>query len=73
MNLIESKNLNDKLLAEVHHRVKNNLQVIVSFLHLQKKQTDDEKTIAILNDVNSRIMAMSIVHSNLLGDYDWKS
>lgn len=70
-NLIDSNLLNDKLLAEVHHSVKNNLQVIVSFLNLKKKQTTDEKTIEILDDINSHIMAMSLVHSNLLGDHDF--
>ncbi|MCQ2972376.1 MAG: sensor histidine kinase [archaeon] len=70
-NLIDSNLLNDKLLAKVHHSVKNNLQLIVSFLNLKKKQTTDEKTIEILDDINSHIMAMSLVHSNLLGDHDF--
>lgn len=56
---------NELLLSEIHHRVKNNLNVIVSFVNLQKRKMKNEESVIVLNDVQSRVMAMSLVHSNL--------
>lgn len=53
------------LLQEVHHRVKNNLQVICSLLRLQKNRVNDTQIISILEDSNSRILSMALVHQNL--------
>ncbi len=62
-----SKALHDKdlLIKEVHHRVKNNLQVIISLLHLQNdKITDESMKIAILES-QSRIGSIALIHQNL--------
>jgi len=62
-----SKALRDKdlLIKEVHHRVKNNLQVIISLLDLQNdKITDESMKIAILES-QSRIGSISLIHQNL--------
>ncbi len=56
---------NELLLKELHHRVKNNLQVIYSLLNLQKRRNDNEETKAILSSVQNRIHTMSLVHQNL--------
>ncbi len=59
--------LNDKevLLSEVHHRVKNNLQIIISLINLNKNyQTDPE---IILNDTETRIYAMALIHEKIYG------
>jgi len=53
------------LLQEIHHRVKNNLQVIVSLLHLQMHNTDDKKVIDILTNSQNRVYAMGMVHEML--------
>jgi two-component sensor histidine kinase len=53
------------LLQEVHHRVKNNMQIVSSLLRLQSRRLDDAKTVAILNDSRSRISAMSLIHETL--------
>ena len=71
INLIQSDKTNKTLLAEVHHRVKNNLGVIVSFTNLKKRKIKDQQSIDILTDVQNRIMAMALVHSNLYETLDF--
>ncbi|MDA8696061.1 PAS domain S-box protein [Flavobacteriales bacterium] len=58
------------LLQEVHHRVKNNLQIIHSILNLQKKFVDDEKTIMGLEEIQNRVSTMSIIHETLYQNTD---
>ncbi len=53
------------LLREVHHRVKNNFQIIKSLLNLQISSITDRKTLDIFNDVQKRIKAMSIIYEIL--------
>jgi len=65
-NLLE-KSINDKelLIKEVHHRVKNNLQIIASLLGLQKAGLDDPKTIQTLDEFRNRVNSMALVHDAL--------
>jgi len=56
---------NDLLLKELHHRVKNNLQVMYSLLNMQKRRNGNESTRAILTSVQNRIQTMALVHQNL--------
>lgn len=58
------------LLQEVHHRVKNNLQIIHSILNLQKKFVNDEKTIVGLEEIQNRVSTMSIIHETLYQNTD---
>ncbi|MEO8759638.1 MAG: sensor histidine kinase, partial [Bacteroidia bacterium] len=53
------------LFKEVHHRVKNNLQVINSLLNLQKHYIDDKKMLEIFKDCQNRIYTMSVIHEKL--------
>ncbi|AEJ20077.1 histidine kinase dimerization/phosphoacceptor domain -containing protein [Gracilinema caldarium] len=55
----------DILLKEVHHRVKNNLQVIVSLLHLEADGLEDEHTRNILVELEEKVYAMSMVHETV--------
>jgi two-component sensor histidine kinase len=50
---------------ELHHRLKNNLQVISSLLFLQSTYTSDPKTLAILNESQSRVKAIALIHEKL--------
>lgn len=61
------------LLKEVHHRVKNNLQIILSILNLQYANVSDKKTLELLQDVRSRIKAMSFIHELLYQANDFSS
>lgn len=53
------------LLREVHHRVKNNLQIISSLLRLQADQIKSRKYARVFKDAGSRIQAMSLIHEGL--------
>ena len=58
------------LLREIHHRVKNNLQIIISLLNLQIRQADDERLKQIMAETRNRVMAMSLVHDKLYQSED---
>ncbi len=63
--MIKQKNHLEILLKEVHHRVRNNLQVISSLLSLQQNTIKDEKTLSSLIDAKTRIEAIALIHQNL--------
>lgn len=56
------KSQKETLHSEVHHRVKNNLQVIVSLINLQLSKSGKEGVLDALKDLQSRVMSMSLVH-----------
>ncbi|WP_299015660.1 histidine kinase dimerization/phosphoacceptor domain -containing protein [uncultured Polaribacter sp.] len=66
-NKIIKKSLNEKdlLVKEMHHRVKNNFQLITSLLELQTKDIEDEKALQLALEGKNRVNSMALIHQKL--------
>ena len=71
-NKVISNSLAEKelLMREIHHRVKNNLQVISSLLNMQTFFLEDKKANAAVADSKNRVQAMSLIHQSLYSQED---
>ncbi len=63
--LAESLDERELLLKEIHHRVKNNLQVISGLLELQKEELTEEGSKAAFDEGQSRVRSIALIHQNL--------
>lgn len=60
----------DTLVREIHHRVKNNLQVIVSLLNMQSRHNNDPQVLAAFEEAESRLRAIAHIHERLYASDD---
>ncbi|HEX7467638.1 MAG TPA: histidine kinase dimerization/phosphoacceptor domain -containing protein [Methanobacterium sp.] len=82
-NIVEIKEAKDKikasleekelLLRELHHRVKNNLQIILSLINLQSNGIKDQDDLEIFRESQSRVKSMAIIHEKLYQSADFAS
>jgi len=67
---LQEKNV---LIKEIHHRVKNNLQIISSLLYLQESRTSDLSLKEAVKDCRNRVLSMALIHEDLYRSRDLRS
>lgn len=69
--IIKQRDENEILLKEVHHRVKNNLQIINSLINIQSDYVNDPKAAELFREIRNRIRTISLVHEKLYKSTDY--
>lgn len=70
IKLIEKNEEKKLIIKEIHHRIKNNLQVVISLLRLQASKVEDDNVVNMFKNTQKRIFSMALLHENLLQEYD---
>ncbi len=71
--IARERDTNAVLIREVHHRVKNNLQIIVSLLNLQSRYITDTTLTGVFNEIQNRVRSMSLIHQKMYQSKDLSS
>jgi two-component sensor histidine kinase len=73
IELREAIETREAMMREIHHRVKNNLQIVTSLLNLQAKAVQGESAQRAFNDIQTRVRALALVHRYLYESEDLQS
>jgi len=63
--LVNKNEAKTAMIKEIHHRVKNNLQVVRSLLNMQSRNIEDQKIVAMFEEAQKRILSMALIHEKM--------
>jgi two-component sensor histidine kinase/ligand-binding sensor domain-containing protein len=69
--ILKQRDEKEILLKEVHHRVKNNLQIINSLINIQSDYINDKRSLELFKEIRNRIRTISLVHEKLYKSQDY--